>query len=78
MHWGMTNGRESKTYYQGEMVMLEWQQKIIGYLLKLYYIDIALAVRGETCQLGLGTLELYILGLVGGQKVEYESEYLSS
>ena len=58
--------------------MSEQQQKIIGYLSKLYYIDIALAVHGETCQLDLETLELYILGLVGGQKVEYGSEYLST
>ena len=78
MHSGMTNGNESTTYYQGEMAMSEQQQKIIGYLSKLYYIDIALAVHGEIYQRDLETLELYIRGLVGGQKVEYGSEYLST
>jgi len=32
----MTNGSESKTFDQGEMAMSEQQQKIIGYLSKLY------------------------------------------
>jgi hypothetical protein len=46
--------------------------------MKRYYIDIALVVRGETYHLGLETLELYIRGLVGGQKVECGSEYLNT
>jgi hypothetical protein len=71
----MTSGSELKTSYQDGMAMWVSQQKIIGYLLKLYYIDIALAARGEIYPLDLEIFEWYTPGLVDGQKQASGSKY---
>jgi hypothetical protein len=77
MHSEMTSGSELKICYQGEMVMSGSQLEIIVYLSRRCYIDIALAVHGETYPLDLVTFGSYTLGSVGGQTLEYGREYLS-